>query len=58
MTRKKGPKPELNGQAATLAELRAMASSTLRRQTCGHCQVTYTSATAARECETWHRTGN
>lgn len=58
MSRKKGPKPSLNDQAATLAELREMAPSTLRRQTCGHCQVTYTGASAARECETWHRTGS
>lgn len=58
MTRKKGPKPELNSRAATLAELRAMSPSTMRRQTCGNCEVTYTDAKSARECETWHRTGS
>jgi hypothetical protein len=58
MSRKKGPKPTLNDQAASLSELRAMAPSEMRRQTCGHCQVTYRSGKAARECETWHRTGS
>lgn len=52
-----GPKQSLAKQVATIAQLRAMDEKTERKQTCGTCQITYTSENAARECRRWHQTG-
>lgn len=54
---KNGPKQSLKNQVATIKQLREMDARTERKQTCGTCQITYTSESAARECRTWHRTG-
>lgn len=54
---KNGPKQSLAKQVATIKQLREMDAATERKQTCGTCQITYTSESAARECRTWHRTG-
>jgi len=54
---KNGPKQSLAKQVATIKQLRAMSAEEERKQTCGTCQITYTSEAAARECRTWHRTG-
>lgn len=53
----KRPDQSLKGDVATIAQLRAMTPEQRRKQTCGTCQITYTSEAARKQCARHHQTG-
>lgn len=53
----KRPDQSLRNQVASIAQLRAMTAEERKKQTCGTCQITYTSEAARKQCARHHQTG-